>query len=81
VNTVAPDFSLILGCASFVINSVLICLGIIIIVCTILVVDNLIHKYWKPIKFIWYVDSTAPPQLSREVKETRKNDLDNSKRT
>ncbi len=78
MNTIAPDFNLILGCASFVINSILICLSLIIIVGTILVVDNLIHRYWKPIKLVWYIDSASPPQISRE---TKKNDLDNSKRT
>lgn len=60
------DMSIIVGSASFVLNSLLICLGVLIIIATALVVDNLIFKYWKPIKFVWYVDQDAKaPRIDR----------------
>lgn len=60
------DMSIIVGSASFVLNSLLICLGVLIIIVTALVVDNLIFKYWKPIKFVWYVDQDPKaPRVER----------------
>ena len=78
MNTAAVDLNMILTSASFVINAILLCLGVIIVVGSILIIDNLIHRYWKPIKLVWYV--VPPESMPREVKE-KKNDLDNSTRT
>lgn len=63
------DMSIIIGSASFVLNSLLICLGVLIIIATALVVDNLIFKYWKPIKFVWYVDQD--PKIDKSDAKTK----------
>jgi hypothetical protein len=39
---------------NFMINSLFACIGIMLIVITILVINNLFNRYWRPIKFIQY---------------------------
>ena len=39
---------------NFMINSLFACIGFLIISGTILLINNLIHRYWKPIKFVRY---------------------------
>ena len=50
--------------ANFLAGSILIMLGFIIVVSAIIVVNNLLHKYWKPVRIFsadsWHVN---PPMM------------------
>lgn len=39
---------------NFMINSLFACIGLLIIATTILLINNLIHRYWRSIKFVRY---------------------------
>ena len=70
-----PELASIVNSASFVLNAVLICIGMLVIVSTILAIDNLIYRYWKPIKIIWYVQQLTTPEAKAEKKEPKQNDV------
>jgi hypothetical protein len=55
--------------AVFLAGSILTCLGFIIVVMAILVINNLCSKYWKPIKWVRYEDTphnNLPPRFMTE---------------
>jgi hypothetical protein len=54
------DMNSLIVSASFVLNSLLVCIGLLIIVMAILVADNLVHRYWKPVKLVSYVNQDSP---------------------
>lgn len=49
------DVNTIMGCATFLIGAILVCLGVIVMSMTILLINNWVVKYWKPIKFFHYI--------------------------
>jgi hypothetical protein len=53
----------------FLVASILISLGAIILVAAIVFVNNILHKYWKPIKVYAY---HALPEQEIEVEEPKK---------
>ena len=69
-----PELTSIVSSASFVLNAVLICIGLLVCVSTILIIDNLLYKYWKPIKLISYVQHLTVPEKI-EKKESKPNDV------
>lgn len=58
--------------ANFLAGSILIMLGFIIVVSAIIVVNNLLHKYWKPVQIFsadsWHVN---PPAVQREEPQVK----------
>lgn len=51
--------AVIIGAAEFLVGSVLVCLGILVISATAVVLNRLFTRYWHPIKLFSYVQS--PP--------------------
>ena len=49
------ETSTIISCATFLISSILACLAFLVLVVTVLLINNLIIKYWKPVKFFHYL--------------------------
>lgn len=49
------DTSTIIGCATFLVGTILASLGLLVMVTTGLLINNWIVKYWKPIKFFHYI--------------------------
>jgi hypothetical protein len=49
--------------AVFLAGSILTALGFLVVIATVIVVNNLLHKFWKPVRiffvFIWHIN---PPQ-------------------
>lgn len=44
-----------MSCATFLIGAILVSLAIIVMTMTILLINNWVVKYWKPIKFFHYI--------------------------
>jgi hypothetical protein len=42
--------------AIFLTGSILTMLGFLVIVIGVVVINNILHKYWKPVKFLNYSD-------------------------
>jgi hypothetical protein len=40
--------------AIFLTGSILTMLGFIVITIGVVVINNILHKYWKPVKFLYY---------------------------
>lgn len=40
--------------AVFLAGSILTALGFLVIVAAIVAVNNILHKYWKPVEFTWF---------------------------
>ena len=68
----------VIQAANFVTSSILVCLGIILIIVTILIINNLFSKYWRPIKVFTYIaakisaEDAATMEENREVTEIKK---------
>lgn len=72
------------SCAIFFVGSMLLMLGVITIVAGIVVINNVLHRYWKPVSIFtpdsWrgffppphppFVEMTAPRFQEPEVKKT-----------
>ena len=54
------DTSTIMSCATFLIGTILVGLGMIILTVTGLLINNFIVKYWKPVKFFHYITDPMP---------------------
>lgn len=57
--------------AVFLGGSILMMLGFIVVVAGAIVINNIIHKYWKPVK-IWTFES-YPPSVMLQQKDENKN--------
>jgi hypothetical protein len=57
--------------AVFLAGSILTMLGFIVVIAAIVVINNIIHKYWKPIRIFtadsWYINT--PPARFIEPEE------------
>ena len=58
--------------AIFLTGSILTMLGFIVIVIGAVVINNILHKYWKPITLTWYGDHT--PRFIDEDHSTAKKE-------
>jgi hypothetical protein len=56
--------------AIFLAGSILTMLGLVVITAGIIVINNIIHKYWKPVK-IWMFES-YPPSVMLQQKDDNK---------
>lgn len=74
--------------SNFFVGSILTMLGFIIIAAGIIVINNLIYKYWKPVKMFRYeykpvyfrqdepiaeLDKTVEPKMEEQINEHIKN--------
>ena len=53
--------------ATFLAGSILVMLGFIVILMGIVLINNIFHKFWKPVKIFW-------PSASPYEVEVKKND-------
>ena len=64
--------------AVFFAGSILVTLGMVVIACGIIVINNLIHQYWKPVTWFKYqykpvyFDPQTGEQLVKETETTTK---------
>ena len=56
--------------AVFLAGSILIMLGFVIVVAGIVAINNMIHKYWKPVK-IWTFESYPPSVMIKQKVENK----------
>ena len=56
----ASSMTEVVQAANFVTGSVLVSLGLVVIVSTILVINNLFTKFWKPVRIFTYVVKQVP---------------------
>jgi hypothetical protein len=49
------EASTIIGTATFLIGAILVSLGLLTLVITAIAINNLLVKYWKPVKLFNYV--------------------------
>jgi hypothetical protein len=60
--------------AVFLAGSILTMLGFIVVIAGVVVINNIIHKYWKPVQFFsadsWHVN---PPHRFATPEELEKN--------
>jgi hypothetical protein len=61
----------VIDAANFVSSAVLISLGIIIIVATILVINNLFSRYWRPVKVFTYIAAKISAEDAAIMEENR----------
>jgi len=56
-------------------GSILTTLGFIIVIAGIIIVNNLLHKYWKPVRIFsadsWHINPPATFVQPTEAKETK----------
>jgi len=52
--------------ATFLAGSILVMLGFIVILMGIVLINNIFHKYWKPVKIFW--PSASPYEVEVEKK-------------
>ena len=61
--------------AIFLAGSILVMLGLTTIVVFVVIINNVIHKYWNPIKFMKYLGgpdyTTEAPRVEPKTKPTK----------
>jgi hypothetical protein len=78
LETITGVGSEVIQAANFVTSSILVCLGVILIIVTLLIINNLFSKYWRPVKVFTYIaakisaEDAAAMEENREVKEIKK---------
>jgi hypothetical protein len=60
--------TVIIGAAEFLVGSVLVCLGILVISATAVILNRLFTRYWTPIKLFNYVQ---PPPVEVKTPDTK----------
>jgi len=55
--------------AFFFTGSILIMLGFIVITAGIVVINHLLHTYWKPVKIFKFLDHPYPPRFMTHEEE------------
>ena len=56
--------------ATFLAGSILTGIGFIVVIAAILAINNLLHKYWKPVQIIkWYEEPQVRFATEDEVKK------------
>jgi hypothetical protein len=52
--------------AVFLAASILVCVGVCVITCGILIVNNLFVNFWKPVTWFKYLDVRYPSHLQQD---------------
>jgi len=58
--------------AIFLTGSILTMLGFIVIVAGALVINNILHRYWRPVRFFQYDDHPMPRFIDKESTKEQK---------
>jgi hypothetical protein len=58
--------------AIFFTGSILTMLGFIVIIIGIVVINNILAKYWKPVKFFYYEDTHVPRFIEEDNVKDKK---------
>ena len=58
--------------ANFVTGALLVSLGIIIIVSALLLINNMLTRYWRPIKVFTYIAAKISPEDAAAIEANRK---------
>ena len=54
----------------FFTGSILIMLGFVVITAGVVAINNLLHRYWKPVKFFKFLDHPYPPRFMTPEEES-----------
>ena len=68
--------------AVFLAGSILTALGFVVVIAAVVVVNNILSKYWKPVRIFtadsWnfnppqrFIDETEAPKIEPKIKETK----------
>lgn len=62
--------------AVFLAGSILTMMGFIVIVVALVIINNIFHRYWKPVK-IWKFETYPPQYLNQEpmIDQPKEKDL------
>lgn len=69
------EYSSILAASSFVSSTLLLCFGALVIIVTLIIVNNLIMKFWKPMGILNYVKYTILDTGSAPKRKIDKTEL------
>jgi len=61
----------VVDAANFVSSALLISLGLIIIVATILIINNLFNRFWRPVKVFTYIAAKISAEDAAAMEENR----------
>jgi hypothetical protein len=61
------DTTTIMSCATFLIGTILVGLGAIILTASGLLINNFIVKYWKPVQFFHYINDLGKDPFSNDT--------------
>jgi hypothetical protein len=61
----------VVDAANFVSSALLISLGVIIVVATILIINNLFNRYWRPVKVFTYIAAKISAEDAANMEENR----------
>jgi hypothetical protein len=53
----------------FFTGSILIMLGFVVITAGVVAINNLLHRYWKPVKMFKFLDHPYPPRFMTTEEE------------
>ena len=62
----------VIAAANFVTGALLVSIGIIIIVSAILLINNMLTRYWRPIKVFTYIAAKISPEDAAAIEANRK---------
>ena len=66
----------VVDAANFVSSALLISLGVIIVVATILIINNLFNRYWRPVKVFTYIAAKISAEDAAAMEENRVDRVD-----
>ena len=67
------DTTTIMSCATFLIGTILVGLGAIILTVSGLLINNFIVKYWKPVQFFHYINDPMSERRAPTFDDPGKN--------
>jgi len=62
--------------ANFLAGTILVGIGSIVIICVVVTINNILHKYWKPVTLGFYLPNTNVRFIEPEVEKTVEPKLD-----
>ena len=62
----------VIQAANFVTGALLVSIGIVIIVAALLLINNMLTRYWRPIKVFTYIAAKISPEDAAAIEATRR---------
>lgn len=62
--------------ANFLAGTILVGIGFIVIICVVVIINNILHKYWKPVTWGFSLPDTNARFIEPEVEKTVEPKLD-----